>query len=94
MDRRRKETNLLTKTAELFDLPADVVAGTPRIELLGARELFIDNHTGILTYGESCIDINTAALIVRVRGAELELRAMTERDLRITGRIDAVEFVR
>ncbi|MBQ2830080.1 MAG: YabP/YqfC family sporulation protein [Oscillospiraceae bacterium] len=94
MDRKRKETNLLTKTAELFDLPADVVAGAPRIELLGARELFADNHTGILTYGESLIDINTSGLIVRVRGEGLELRAMTDRDLRIAGRIDAVEFVR
>ena len=35
---------LLERTAELLDLPADAVAGVPRLELVGTRELRMENH--------------------------------------------------
>ena len=38
MERSGKREGLLEKTAEVFDLPGDVVAGLPRIELTGSRE--------------------------------------------------------
>ena len=52
MDRSGKKEGLLEKTAEVFDLPGDVVAGLPRIELTGSRELRMENHKGILSYGD------------------------------------------
>ena len=51
MDRSGKKEGLLERTAEVFDLPGDVVAGLPRIELTGSRELRMENHKGILSYG-------------------------------------------
>ena len=40
MERNRKERGggVLSAVAELFDLPADVVAGLPRLELIGSRQ--------------------------------------------------------
>ena len=36
MERNRKErSGVLCEIAELFDLPADVVAGLPRLEMVG-----------------------------------------------------------
>ena len=35
MGRERKKEGLLERTAEVFDLPGDVVAGLPRVELIG-----------------------------------------------------------
>ena len=43
---------LLERTAEALDLPGDVLAGLPHIELTGNRELRMENHKGILAYGE------------------------------------------
>ena len=41
MERNRKEKGrVLDSVAELFDLPADVVAGLPRLELVGDRQLY------------------------------------------------------
>ena len=34
-----KGRGFLERTAQLFDLPADVVAGLPRLELVGTGEL-------------------------------------------------------
>ena len=83
---------LLEKTAEVFDLPGDVVAGLPRIELTGSRELRMENHKGILSYGGEEIHISGGKLVVKVRGSGLELRSMNASQLLITGVITAVEL--
>ena len=43
---------IMLHVAELFDLPGDLTAGLPHMELLGNREFFIEGHGGILSYGE------------------------------------------
>ena len=94
MERNRKERVVLSTVAELFDLPADVVAGLPRLEMVGSRQLYLEYHAGILAYSEEQIDVNTSAGALRVRGEGLSLLAMTAEELRIGGRIAAVEWVR
>ena len=90
MERNRKERVVLSTVAELFDLPADVVAGLPRLEMVGSRQLYLEHHAGILAYSEEQIDVNTSAGALRVRGEGLSLLAMTAEELRIGGRIAAV----
>lgn len=92
MDRSGKKEGLLEKTAEVFDLPGDVVAGLPRVELLGDRQLRMENHRGILAYGSDEIHISGGKLIVKVRGTNLELRAMNAVELLITGDITGVDL--
>ena len=94
MERNRRESGILNTVAELFDLPADVVAGLPRLEMVGSRQLYLEHHAGILAYSEEQIDVNTTAGALRVRGEGLSLLAMTAEELRIGGRIAAVEWVR
>ena len=91
MERNRKESRVLDTVAELFDLPADVVAGLPRLEMVGSRQLYLEHHAGILAYSEEQIDVNTPEGILRVRGERLTLTAMTAEELRIGGAIAAVE---
>ena len=93
MERTRKGREALNAVAELFDLPADVVAGLPHLELVGSRQLYLEHHTGILAYSREQIDANTNMGVLRVRGEHLTLLAMTAEELRIGGRIDAVEWV-
>ena len=84
----------LDSLAELLDLPGDVVAGLPHLELVGSRQLYVEHHQGILAYSGERIDINTAHAILRVEGQGLELLAMTGEELRLGGRIDRIEWVR
>lgn len=83
---------LLERTAELLDLPADAVAGVPRLELVGTRELRMENHKGILAYGSDEIHISGGKMVVKVRGTDLELKAMNASQLLITGDIAAIEL--
>lgn len=92
MERKQRREGFLERTAEVFDLPGDVVAGLPRLELTGSRELRMENHRGILAYGSDEIHISGGKLIVKVRGTGLELKAMNARELLITGTIFSVDL--
>ncbi len=94
MDKYGKARELRARLAELFDLPADLVAGLTHLEVLGDRQLFLEGHEGILAFSDTQIDVSAQGAVVRVRGEGLALRSMTEHELRIRGRIDAVEFLR
>jgi len=87
----RKES-LLERASQALELPGDAVAGMPRIELLGDRELRMEYHKGILAYGEEEIHISGGKMVVRVRGSGLELRSMNPTELLITGQIVSLDF--
>ena len=88
-----EKEGLLLRASRAFDVPGDVLAGLPRIELIGAGELRMENHRGILAYGPDEIHISGGKLVVQVRGNGLELRAMNPTELLITGEIRTVELV-
>ena len=92
MEKKPRREGLLEKTAELFDLPADALAGLPKVELVGDRELRIENHRGILAYGSEEIHVSGGEFVVKILGEGLELRAMTGLELLITGRIDSIQL--
>lgn len=92
MERRAKRESFLERTAEVFDLPGDVVAGLPRVELTGSRELRMENHKGILAYGPEEIHVSGGRLIIKIRGSNLELKAMNAGELLITGEIAGLDL--
>lgn len=94
MEKRKRQDTPLTELAELFDLPGDVVGGMCHLEMIGDRRLFVERHSGILSYSDQQIDLNTPRGILRVRGKRLTLEAMTGEEVRIGGVVDAVEWVR
>ena len=84
--------DILQKAAERLSLPADVVAGAPRVEIIGCRQVFIENHRGVLEYGNEQIDVNGGKVTVRIQGDELSLKAMNKIELLIGGNILSVSF--
>ena len=92
MDKKPRRSGLLERAADALDLPADALAGLPRLELVGDRELRMENHRGILAYGAEEIHVSGGSFVVRVTGRELELRAMTGLELLITGRIEQIQL--
>ena len=92
MENRPRRAGLLERTAGLLDLPADALAGLPRLELVGDGELRMENHKGILAYGSEEIHISAGQFVVEIRGTGLDLRAMTGLELLITGRIEQIRL--
>ena len=87
-----KFRGILTKLAERLDLPPDIAAGLPRIELDGFSACSLDRHSGILAYDRDhiVIALNIGALTIEGRG--LELRQMHRERLRVTGTITRMTF--
>ena len=92
MEKKPRRAGLLERTAELFDLPADALASLPRLELVGDKELRMENHRGILAYGREEIHVSGGSFVVRISGSGLELRAMTGLELLITGKIEKIQL--
>lgn len=87
-----KKDDFLDKAAEIFDIPEDVIAGMSRITVTGCRRVLVENHKGILEYGDSEIHINCGRMILKLFGGSLELRALNTAELLVTGRLSCIEF--
>ena len=92
MEQKGRRPVLREKSAQLFDLPADVIAGVPRMELVGDSEFRMENHKGILSCGDEEIHVSGGIYLVKLSGKELEVRAMTGLELLVTGKIRSIEL--
>ncbi|MFQ9411292.1 MAG: YabP/YqfC family sporulation protein [Evtepia gabavorous] len=92
-ERGSPENQSREKTSRLLDLPADGVAGVPKVELLGDRELYLENYKGILSYGKEELHVDGGAWVLRISGRDLEIKAMRERELRIFGWVSKLEIL-
>jgi len=90
MAKRERKEGVLERCAQALDLPAEAV-GIPRLELVGRYQLRMENHKGILAYGTEEVMVNGGKLVFRVKGSDLELKAMTADELLIVGKITSVE---
>ncbi len=89
---KRAGEEALVRAAELFDLPADVIAGVARVEVTGGREVVIENHGGILEYSGGLVRVAGGTAVIEVSGDSLVLEAMSASELRLRGRVFGVEF--
>lgn len=88
-----RKVSLREKTVRFLDLPADGVAGMPRAELTGDRELYLENYKGILAYGREEIHVNGGPWVLRITGRDLEIKAMRAKELRIFGWITGLTLL-
>lgn len=86
----KKFRKLLLRFSDRMQLPADVVAGVPRVELIGFNQCSITPHCGLAEYGETEIVVETRDGQVIVHGDRLRIRRMNSSALTVIGRIDSV----
>ncbi len=88
MKSKRDKAELL---ADRLDIPADAL-GLTKLSLCGRSRLLIENHCGIISYGDALIEISCGKTRLIVRGDKLLLKAMSGRDMLICGRIISLEL--
>ncbi len=86
------EKRLLSLAVDAFDLPAEVLAGMPKITLTGNMRAHIECHKGILEYDRNTIIVNGGAVLLKIIGDKLEITSMNAEELLIKGQIAAVEI--
>lgn len=90
--KKKPVNDALFRVAEALDLPADAVSGASRVEVVGAREVFVTNHGGIIEYTPELVALAGSGTTIAIRGSELELVSMSVSELSVRGTIFSVEF--
>ncbi len=80
------------KLDRVLEWPAGTLGGGARIELLADREATVDGCRGILSYSDEAVRLNVGNGAVTFYGQGLFLKALTDREAILAGRITRVEF--
>lgn len=93
MKPNRKIDSIKEKMAQFLEMPKEVVLDFPKVVIVGDSELSIENYKGILEYESEVIRVKTADRIIKVGGKNLEITAITDEEIQITGTVSDVKFV-
>ncbi len=91
--RKMRGAELAAKTAAIFDIPGEAASGVPRVTVTGNSRVHVENHRGLLEYSGELIAVNARGMTVKIRGAGMEIEAMSDLELVVTGNILGVEFL-
>lgn len=77
---------------ERLELPGDALLGEAKLTVTGGRRALVENHRGVLEYGEERIVVSAGRGKLSISGSGLGIGAMNRRELLISGRIQCVEW--
>ena len=78
--------------AEKMSLPKDVMLDLPRVSICGDKEIFIENHKGIMEYTSECIRIKTNDGVAHIYGEDLRIIILQSDRMVINGEFGRVEY--
>ncbi len=81
----KKLRSLTGKFTEKLGVEPEVAQNIPKVTMLGANELQIENHKGIIEYSNENIRINTEYGVVHIEGIRLNLDVMDSDHVVISG---------
>ncbi len=89
--RMKRAQSFAGALSERLMLPGELL-GELKISVVGARRALIENHQGLLLCTPELISVRSGRGSLSLRGLELRIEAMNERELLICGRIALVEW--
>ena len=95
--RRERNVRPVRHRHRLPDAPAlewvrDASGHCPRATAIGSHSLLVENHTGILAFSDSRVELDSHAGILRVLGKNLSLSGVRQGALIVRGDISRVEL--
>lgn len=89
---RRLNRKLRRMTANLLDLPQDVIFDLPRITMIGNMQLYIENHRGVIGFSDQLLQLRLSVGNVDIVGRELVIRAIWPEEVFIEGIIQDIRY--
>ena len=88
------ERKFWNKVMRGFDLNTEPLPGETLLEVVGTQRVLIENHCGLLEYGDTqmCIKVKNGS--IRICGRNLSLALMSRERLIICGCIDTIQLLR
>lgn len=79
-------------TAQLLDLPKDVIFDIPRFTMIGNMQLYIENHRGVIEFTSNLLKLRLTSGHVEITGKDLVIRAILTEEVFIEGTIEQVNY--
>lgn len=76
-----------------FGFPAEIVAGQPKLMLLGKSEVYVENILALAEYKKDCIRLVTKQGVTELLGENFEITAMKEGNIAVKGRIESIRLI-
>lgn len=83
----RINRKLRKMAADLLDLPQDVVFDLPRVTMIGDRQLYIENHRGVLHFSSDKLRLALSKGELEVIGDGLVIRTIWTEEVFVEGLI-------
>ncbi|EGL19947.1 MULTISPECIES: sporulation protein YqfC [Paenibacillus] len=80
-------------TANMLDLPQDVVQDIPRITMIGNVQLYVENHCGVMHFSSEMLRLQLTRGKLEVSGKELVIRAILTEEVLIEGIIADIRYM-
>ncbi|UVI32137.1 sporulation protein YqfC [Paenibacillus spongiae] len=87
----RINRRLRKMAADLFDLPQDVVFDLPRLTMIGDRQLYIENHRGVLHFSSDKLRLALTKGELEITGEGLIIRTIWTEEVFVEGQIKHIE---
>ena len=88
-----KKQKFLQGLTESLNLPAETLAGITVAEVWGDGRVLVENHSGIISYGQQEILIGASYGMLKVSGEGLKVTMMTGEQLILSGTIGNLEIM-
>lgn len=75
-----------------LDLPEESGGHTPKLTWLGTSDILVENHDGVLQYGESCVRLFTEEGVLAITGTALNMLELGARRAYIRGEIRSAAY--
>lgn len=82
----------LAQVSARLDMPGQLTAGLPKVELTGFSRLSVENHRGIREYTRDAITVDVGIGRIRITGKKLAITLMNHAFVVITGSFADIEL--
>lgn len=79
-------------TASILDLPQDVTHHLPRLTAIGNKELYIENHQGVLHFSDDRLILAIPGGQLEINGQQLAIHSILSEEVRIEGTITEIKY--
>lgn len=87
-----KKEDLSRNLAASFDMPGELMTGTPKITLTGNRSVLVENHDGIRGFSTERVCIGCCYGEMEIIGRDLQLRLLKKDEIEVEGDIGSVGY--
>ena len=78
--------------ASFLEIPQDALMDLPRITIIGNKQLYLENHRGIIEYTPQRIRVSVAEGQLEISGEDFSLKNIKADEIAVEGKIHGVVF--